>query len=142
MVVLASELNLICRTWLLLNSLYSNMSLWRSLSKNCSKLCPSIICSGSSPFILITSAWMPSQVTLQLKLSANLFSMQSLPLGLHFFRSCGCNCIIMLFVSYHILPDLLASTTPKGHNYILQGASLSCNSRTILLRNSFPSMAS
>ena len=32
MVVLDSELNLICRTWFLLNSLYSKMSFWRSLS--------------------------------------------------------------------------------------------------------------
>ena len=88
MVALASESNLICRTWLLLNSLYSKMSFWRSLSKNCSKSCPFIVCVGSSPFTCITSAWMPSQVTLQLKVLGNFFSMQSLPLGLHFFKSC------------------------------------------------------
>ena len=111
MVVLDSELNLICRTWFLLNSLYSKMSFWRSLSQNCSKLCPFIVCIGSSPFIFTTSAWMPSQVTLQLKVLSNFFSMQSLPFGLHFFRSCCCNYLVYIFVNtclyhYTCIPDI------------------------------------
>ena len=73
------ELNSKCFTYFLLKFSYSEDS------NACLSL--SIVPFISTSFQLM-SAYIPSQAILQLKLSANKFSMQSLPLGLHTSKPC------------------------------------------------------